>query len=540
LFDIDKTPWSCKAIGPRTPGAPPVVKQDLAEWVKTNCSSSGTNCEATGCCRDPGTRCFQKVEGWATCLASCDAGSSYYDGNSDPWSCKELGPKTPGEAVVFSQPVADWAKQKCSDTDGGNCLETACCKDDGMQCYRKNASWGVCKQTCSSSQQGEDGQKWSCETVGLRHPGQPPCVDDGEDCSLSRCCKSEGKMCFQKDEFWATCMDTCDSSDDYLKDWRCKPLGIRQYGRELGCSWAGDDCGLTKVCCQEGFSCHAKDDHFAGCVDTVPAGWRGDLLGGPRIVTGVIGQNGYEGNNEIGPTQGQATGTSLYCFMVVMRGGYEEALMQAAKDMDTSVFQCEAHDVLDGQVAAQVEEGDWSSVSNSEVFVDVWRRVIAANRFQEADWTVKVDPDTVFFPDRLRSMIADLRPQAWQPIYLKNSQRFNGFLGAIEVLTKQAVELYSEFGLIGCAPMEQNSGEDGYLKDCLDSIGAKYMMQDNILLSNGNEKHCEMVHATFHPFKDVGRWHSCFDRAQQPPTTSLASEKEDLVDDLTEEQMKIE
>jgi hypothetical protein len=195
---------------------------------------------------------------------------------------------------------------------------------------------------------------------------------------------------------------------------------------------------------------------------------------------------------------------------------------------------------LDGQVAAQVEEGDWSSVSNSEVFVDVWRRVIAANRFQEADWTVKVDPDTVFFPDRLRSMIADLRPQAWQPIYLKNSQRFNGFLGAIEVLTKQAVELYSEFGLIGCAPMEQNSGEDGYLKDCLDSIGAKYMMQDNILLSNGNEKHCEMVHATFHPFKDVGRWHSCFDRAQQPPTTSLASEKEDLVDDLTEEQMKIE
>jgi hypothetical protein len=353
-------------------------------------------------------------------------------------------------------------------------------------------------------------------------------VDDGEDCTYSQCCNSKGKQCFQKEEYYATCMDTCDTEKDGFEGWSCKPLGSRQYGRELGCSWAGDDCGLGKVCCQEGFSCYSKDKNFAGCVDSVPDGWEGTWLGGPRVENGLIGINGSKGTNEIKPATGKAAGTKLYCFMVVMFGGPEESLMQAAKDRSSSIFACDLHDVIVGHEAAFVAQGDWVSVSNSEVFIDVWRRVIAMNRFQEADWTVKVDPDTVFFPDRLRTMIQDMRPPASEPIYLKNSIRYNGFLGAIEVMSKDAVELYAEFGFTGCAVMAENSGEDGYLKNCLDSIGAKFMLRDEILLSDGNEKHCESVHATFHPYKDVGRWHKCLDKAQAPPEEGEKDAKESV------------
>jgi hypothetical protein len=457
-------------------------------------------------------QCYAKDDFWATCKATCDMGASYFDESPMLWSCKELGPRTPGKATIYKESIAAWAEELCSASGDGNCLETACCKDDGMQCYRKNASYGECKQTCSMTESDpKEHGAWSCEEVGLRHPGNPPCVEDNEDCSVSKCCKSKGKLCFEKDDNWATCLDSCDNSLEGMDDWSCRPLGVRQYGRELGCAWAGDDCGLVKQCCQEGFSCLKKDDHFAGCVDKAPEGenWTGNLIGGPRVTSGTVGIDGDVGSNSIESWPGHGAGTRLYCFMVVMYGTAEEQLMNFARDAQVSVFQCEVHDVMAGQSAKWDE---WGSFANTAVFVDIWKQVIATNRFSEADWTVKVDPDTVFFPDRLRSAIGELEPPAGEPVYLKNTHRFNGFLGAIEIFTREAVELYAEFGVYGCHMLEEGSGEDGYFKGCMDAIGAKFMMRDRILKSDGNPKHCDSDHVVFHPFKELDGMQQCYDK----------------------------
>jgi hypothetical protein len=285
-------------------------------------------------------------------------------------------------------------------------------------------------------------------------------------------------------------------------------MGSRQYGRQLGCSWAGEDCGLTKTCCQAGLSCFVKDEFFSGCLEetTIPDGWLGSRLGGPRT-TDV---DGSAGSNIIESRPGDITGDRLYCFMVVLAGSYEDQLMNHMKDRGASIFACDVHDVLDGQLSKQES---WGSVANSGVFVNIWKHVIKTNRFQEADWTVKADPDTVFFPQRLKAMIRDLQPPRNEPIYLKNTRRFTGFLGAIEVFSREAVELYAEFGVLGCHFFEEGSGEDGYFKGCMDAIGAKYMLKDEILLSNGNDALCDDVHATFHPYKDVNKWQACFDKA---------------------------
>jgi hypothetical protein len=532
IFDVDSNFWSCDPLGPVTPGKPKVFEQEVADWVEDECSSGGESCEKTRCCQDPGMQCYMKVEGWATCKATCDAGSNYFDVNPDPWSCKELGPRTPGKPKKMSQPEGKWVSEMCSATGEGNCLQTACCKDDGMQCFAKNLTYGHCMQSCSPTKgiANEDGveELWTCGEVGLRHPGRPPCVEDGEDCRHSKCCKTKGHMCFEKDEFWGECAETCDP--DTREDWNCKPLGERRYGRELGCSWAGADCGLTKLCCEAGMNCFTKDEYFAGCAEEPPSDWVGTWLGGPRTTSGIVGINGSVGSNSIQPVLGESAGTRLYCFVVVMKGGPEEALLQVMKDLEASIFQCEENDILDGRTAKMEF---WGSVQNSDIFVDIWKEVIGKNRFQLADWTVKVDPDAVFFPDRLQSLITELMPPPGEPIYLKNTLRFNGFLGAVEVFSTAAVELYAEFGPEGCHNMAQGSGEDGYFKDCMDAIGAKFMLHNDILKSDGNPEFCDSKVATFHPVKNPDVWRACYEHAVQaaeeeaetqtpPPQTSVA------------------
>merc|ERR1719188_334922 len=120
-------------------------------------------------------------------------------------------------------------------------------------------------------------------------------------------------------------------------------------------------------------------------------------------------------------------------------------------------------------------------------------------------------------------MINELQPPAYEPVYLKNTYRFNGFLGAVEIFSTSAVELYSEFGVTGCHDMAENSGEDGYFKGCMDAIGAKFMIKDEILASKPDPNECDAVHAVFHPYKNADKYQRCYNKARD----------DELVDDNT-------
>merc|ERR1712113_1211728 len=96
-------------------------------------------------------------------------------------------------------------------------------------------------------------------------------------------------------------------------------------------------------------------------------------------------------------------------------------------------------------------------------------------------WTVKVDPDTVFLPGRLRTRLKALRAPERQAIYIRNCNMSFGFFGAIEVLSRSAVSKLAA-SIADCQrTMVGLSGEDGWMRECLDAIGVGHMDDFDIL-----------------------------------------------------------
>merc|ERR1712083_1284471 len=72
-----------------------------------------------------------------------------------------------------------------------------------------------------------------------------------------------------------------------------------------------------------------------------------------------------------------------------------------------------------------------------------------------------VDPDAVFFPEHLRQKIRwNYRTPHGSAVYLKNTFYKFKFLGAIEALTREALQLYFERGWECEAHLGQQGGED--------------------------------------------------------------------------------
>merc|ERR1712187_206977 len=152
-----------------------------------------------------------------------------------------------------------------------------------------------------------------------------------------------------------------------------------------------------------------------------------------------------------------------------------------------------------------------------DVFINVWDNMLKTEKYLQHDWTVKVDADAVLVPDRLKSHLAGLRPPANMPIYIKNNAMDpgmgnNGFLGAIEVFSKQAVEIYFD-NQEGChTSLGINAGEDGYFKGCMDALGVGFMLDIHMFFPDHSAGSCmQKDHAAFHPLKETKQWQHCWD-----------------------------
>lgn len=342
-----------------------------------------------------------------------------------------------------------------------------------------------------------------------------PCSAPGEDCRVSKCCSSEhggsGMTCFVKDATWASCADTCDP-----KTWACTKLGPRTKFPP-GCAWAGGDCSKTNLCCNDGFECIVKDQFWTTCFQTtkrttwvtqkvpIPSDWQGAVKGG--------GRHEYQ----VG-SGGPVAGTSLYCFMAYLPGSYEEGLMQVAKDNKASIFACDGSDTFHSWASAKKgwDSGE-ATLSNTDVFIDVWNHVVETGKFLLHDWTVKVDADALIVPDRLKSHLGALKPPAYRPIYLKNNgmdkgMGNNGFLGAVEIFSKQAVQIYGD-NWEGCKKsLGLDAGEDGYFKGCMDALGVGFMTDTEIFFPDRSPGACSQGNkVAFHPLKTVVNWKCCLD-----------------------------
>jgi len=302
-------------------------------------------------------------------------------------------------------------------------------------------------------------------------------------------------------------------------------------GTDVGCAWAGQDCSESGMCCNTGFQCRVRDEHFTGCVQTfkmdvvgtktgtklkkiqldLPEGW-------PDGDEYWVGGSQMEYAMPMAPDGEEPLGTSLYCVMAYLPDSYEERLMEMAKANWISVFGCDGYDVYKTWSSDNV---GWASgevtLQNTQVFINVWEEIKKAGNLWQYDWTVKVDPDCLMIPQRLKWHLEALKVPRKQPVYVKNnvlnrSQGNNGFLGAVEVFSREALERYYDWWPDCQDSLGWGSGEDGFMKACMDAIGVGYVTDGFMFTPNDDPALCrEGKYAAYHPLKDQKAYQCCTD-----------------------------
>lgn len=288
------------------------------------------------------------------------------------------------------------------------------------------------------------------------------------------------------------------------------------------CSWAGENCMQTKCCANEPmpnwkftefqwYTCYKRDAQFAGChLGAAPADWDGTKLGGmgtrevPKAPEGVLVQ-----------------GTSLFCFAVVKWDrpaihpfwDSEATLANNIKKTGRSIYECDDHAFFNG--GELNGGGDGSSINNIDAFIGAWSQVRDDGRYLKHDWTVKVDSDAIFFPARLKRHLFDLRTPQGSRVYLKNINFKFHFLGALEVFTREALQLYFQRLPVCAQKVGHEGGEDYYMKACMDGLGIDHQTDFKLL----NDKYAATGNCNdpwvvaFHFYKQVTHWNGCWQAA---------------------------
>lgn len=98
---------------------------------------------------------------------------------------------------------------KCSPKWNG-CMQSGCCADEGYVCCTKGPYWAGCqkKEDCKPGwKDGHSPEEWVGEIYKL--PTEKNCGSDTADCRESGCCQSPGYTCFAKNDHWANCNASC-------------------------------------------------------------------------------------------------------------------------------------------------------------------------------------------------------------------------------------------------------------------------------------------------------------------------------------------
>lgn len=237
-------------------------------------------------------------------------------------------------------------------------------------------------------------------------------------------------------------------------------------------------------------------------------------------------------------------GDSLYCFSLMQPQTLERKLLAVQYSQSQGIFACDEYAVYSSAsilVAPGVRTsvlhhrgglrvpiaGEFQSPLNTDVFLTVWKRVASDGNFLYHDWTVKADPDTVFFPARLRPIVRRHMMSARRPtgVYLNNCN--HGLHGPLEILSTAAVKAFT-LGRNACvARLRHNChgpcqwGEDMFIDQCLHAILHVARVND---YSQLQEAHCNPPAgwascknprvAAFHPFKQPGNYLRCLQNAQ--------------------------
>jgi len=161
------------------------------------------------------------------------------------------------------------------------------------------------------------------------------------------------------------------------------------------------------------------------------------------------------------------------------------------------------------------------TAGNAQLFVNCWQKVIEDGRWKHHAWIIKVDPDAVIIPYRVRD---HLRNYVLENVYVVNcnkfpeSPNFPMMYGSVEIYSYRAIDTYARnqglcFKDMGM--MLPKWGEDYFMTHCLDHIGVGRISDfasvgDNVCTGGSC---ADQYFSAFHPFKTVDLWQTCWDQA---------------------------
>jgi len=228
----------------------------------------------------------------------------------------------------------------------------------------------------------------------------------------------------------------------------------------------------------------------------------------------------------------------LYCWSHMQIGSYEEKLISFQLKRRSSIFACNGYAVISSKKKkiGTIDDNDvytWynpakpvgmgrygvngaktDSFLNTQTFLQAWDTLMHSKHLWPYDFVVKVDPDAVFFPDRLRPRVKDY---VGQPVYFSNCPKYAKpqLYGSIEVFSVPAIGAYQD-RVEECKRLPwQGWGEDYYMQHCMDMIGVRDIMDNNQV---GDDR-ClpsactDWQKVAFHDFKDPKSWEECFEQA---------------------------
>jgi len=227
---------------------------------------------------------------------------------------------------------------------------------------------------------------------------------------------------------------------------------------------------------------------------------------------------------------------NLFCWALMMPHGYEVALMRTLVTRGAGIFGCNTYDVFSsgdielspgppvrigttdiGSVKCSYG-GKWHLALNSPVFIKVWKKVFKMRRYLQSEWTVKVDPDAVFIPERLRKQMQHADPDA--RVYFNNCDQ--GLHGPIEVIARGGMRKFGE-GLRKCEKKLEHEfwefGEDVFLRHCLGFLKVyrvdnfHLLSEDRCMWEDPARTGCYSGKVAFHPFKSPDKYFICLKQA---------------------------
>jgi hypothetical protein len=155
------------------------------------------------------------------------------------------------------------------------------------------------------------------------------------------------------------------------------------------------------------------------------------------------------------------------------------------------------------------------SFLNTETFLLAWDTLMNSGKLWPFDFVAKVDPDAVFFPDRLRKHMEE---HVGESVYVPNCGKFGGrplLYGSLEVFSVPALRTYQS-RVQDCKALPWKGwGEDYYMQHCMDFLGVQ-MASD---FEQVGDERClaapcsDWTKVAYHDFKKPADWRKCFEEA---------------------------